>query len=133
MILDKLKLIDASSLELKFWMADKPQGEGSVDVTFGQLNFEAGGLLLSDDGKSAIVVFAEPKVVGKDRSTGENAFSLSIKLKMIYSYPSSETIDEQVIRDGSWYFSSFARTYFKLFAEPVLRQAGINGVSLPLN
>jgi len=52
---------------------------------------------------------------------------------MVYTYPSSEVVDEKFIRDNSWYFSSFLRTYFKFFAENILKQAGINGITLPFN
>lgn len=133
MILDKLNLIEVSNLETHFWMIDKPQGEGSVDVKFGQLSFEAGATLSSEIGKSAIIVSTEPKIVGVEKSDRKEAFSLSIKMKMIFSYPSEEDVNENTIKDYGWYFSSFARTHFRIFAEQILQQAGINGVSLPLN
>ncbi|KMK17759.1 hypothetical protein ABW09_11980 [Pluralibacter gergoviae] len=133
MVLDKLKLIEASTLETNFRMTDKPQGEGSLEVTFGKLNFESGGNISGEEGRSAIVISAEPKVVGVDKFDGKEAFSLRIKIKMIYSYPSEEKVDEATIRECSWYFSSFTKTYFKIFADQIFQQAGITGIALPLN
>lgn len=118
---------------LEFKLTPAPQGKGTVRIEYGKLNFEVGGTLTSDSTKSVIAVHGMPQIRGfKDGSTDEE-FSLKIQLKMVYIYPAVEVLDENVLKENSWYFASFLKTYFKFYADGVINQSIINDIKLPFN
>ncbi|EKK3978376.1 hypothetical protein AUN02_21875 [Cronobacter sakazakii] len=132
-MLNDFNLLEVTTLETSFKQKGHSRGQGNVDFIFGSLNIEAGAELATDSSKSVLIVLAEPQAVGFREENNEEEFSLSMKMKMVYTYPSSFTVDEKFITESSWFFSSFLRTYFKFYAEEILRQAGIDGIKLPLN
>ncbi|WP_447875848.1 hypothetical protein [Serratia fonticola] len=132
MLLSEFKLIEVINLETEFRQGDRPKGQGKVDFAFGSMEIEAGKVLSSDGEKSVITVIAEPKATGyRDGDTEE--FMLRIKMRMAYACPSSYTLDAKFLKDSSWFFSGFLKAYFKMYADEILKQSGINGVKLPLN
>lgn len=133
MLLSELSLIEVTTLRTDFRQTDAHEGSGEVNFLFGSLNFEVGAKLIADETKSIIIIQANPKATALREDKVTEEFSLDIAMRMVYTYPSSEVVDEKFIRDNSWYFSSFLRTYFKFFAENILKQAGINGITLPFN
>lgn len=133
MLLSEFKLIETTNLETEFKQSGSPKGQGSVDFVFGSLNLEAGKVLSSDETKSVVIVLAEPKAIGYRDDGVTEEFSLRMKMRMTYTYPSSYTLDAKFLEGNSWFFSSFLKTYFKFYAEEILKQSGIDGIKLPLN
>lgn len=132
MLLSELQLIEASVTNSAISRLGDSYG-GEVTFEYGDLNFEAGGTLLSNPNLSVIIVHASPFAdrYGPDKST--KVFSLKIDMKMVYTYPKDKTVDETFLIENTWYFSSFMKTYFKFFADTLLAQAGVSGISLPMN
>lgn len=133
MLLNELTLIEALNFETHFTQNGMQTGQGSFEIDYGSLNVEAGGNLLNDTSKSVLVVYAEPKALGKRENQENVEFTLSIKLRLIFSYPSSYEIDEKFVHENSWFFSSQMKIFFKQYAESILRQSGIDGIKLPFN
>lgn len=133
MLLSELSLIEVTNLRTEFRQTDAHEGSGEVNFLFGSLTFEVGAKLIADESKSVIIIQANPKAIALRDDKVTEEFSLDIAMRMVYTYPSSEVVDENFIKDNSWYFSSFLRTYFKVFADNILKQAGINGIALPFN
>ena len=133
MLLNELSLVEVTNLETHFIQSGLQQGQGTVDFDFGSLGIEAGAKLLDDPTKSILVVMAEPKAIGKKEGQTEAEFTLSIKIRLVFTYPSSYEMKESFVSTNSWYLSSQVRTYFVQYAEAILRQAGIDGIKIPLN
>lgn len=132
MLLSKLQLIEASVINSSIMRIGDSYG-GDVTFEYGNLNFEAGGHLLSNPELSVIVVNASPYGYSYDSESSAKVFSLKMDIKMVYTYPKDEKIDADFLIDNTWYFSSFMKTYFKFFADTLLVQSGIKGISLPMN
>lgn len=133
MFLNDLTLIEARTVRTNFIQNQEVKGSGQVTISYGSLNFEAGGVLTDDASRSVIAVMATPSVSGQSDHLIGDAFVLQMDLKMVYTYPSTETVTEDFLAENTWYFVSYLKTYFKMYAEQVLSQTGINGVTLPLN
>jgi len=133
MLLNELTLIEAANIETHFNQNGLQAGQGSFEIDYGSLSIEAGGSLIADTSKSVLVVHAEPKAFGKRENHESVEFSLSIKMRLIFAYPASYEIDENFLKENSWFFSSQMKIFFKQYAESILRQSGLAGIKLPMN
>lgn len=133
MQLKDLKLIQVSSTKLEFEQNSHIPGKGKTKIEYGKLNFEAGGTLTQDESKLTVIVQASPQIIGLREGSEVPEFTLKMSMRMIYIYPNENVIDEKFLADNAWYFSSFLRAYFKMYAEQVLSQSPISGIKLPLN
>ncbi|HDK6402123.1 TPA: hypothetical protein M4198_002788 [Klebsiella variicola] len=133
MQLKDLKLIEVSSTKVEFEQKSHIPGKGKTKIEYGQLNFEAGGTLTQNESKSTVTILASPQITGVREGSEVPEFTLKISMRMIYIYSKENVIDEKFLAENAWYFSSFLRTYFKMYAEQVFSQSSISGIKLPLN
>ncbi|MDQ2324570.1 hypothetical protein RBI98_07170 [Citrobacter koseri] len=133
MQLKDIKLIEVSTKSTIFEQNSFTSGKGKIKVEYGELNFEVGGVLVQDEKKSTVIVTATPQILGSREGSENLEFSLKISMRMIYIYSRENVMDEKFLADNAWYFSSFLRTYFKIYAEQIFNQSSISGIKLPLN
>lgn len=132
MQLSELRLIESVLLSADFKQAQFFHGSVEVRFTFGQITFNTEETLSSAEPISTIVIVATPKATASSEG-GIEEFSLNMSIRMVYAYPSTETVSEEFLQENSWYFASFLRTFFKFYADEILQRAGIEGIRFPLN
>lgn len=134
MLLHDLKLIESSIVNIDFQQNVKASGQGTIKVEYGTVDFEAGGNLNGNPETTVMVLKATPCIRGfrKDveQVQGTEDFILKIEMRMIYSIDRKEKITEAFIQKNTWYFSSFLRTYFKQYADDILKHTTLNGIKL---
>lgn len=133
MLLKDIKLLEVTSLNVAFSHNATESGQGRVRTEYGDIEFEAGGTLTEDPSQSVIIVKATPSVTGFREGVEGYDFSLKISLRMIYSYPTEKKLTQEFLIDSSWYFTSLLKTYFKFYADDILRKTTIEGIKLDLN
>ncbi|ECC3463690.1 hypothetical protein AA471_13550 [Salmonella enterica subsp. enterica] len=132
MQLSELRLIESVLLSADFKQAQFFHGSVEVRFTYGQITFNTEETLSSDEPISTIIIVATPKATASSEG-GIEEFSLNMSIRMVYAYPSTETVSEEFLQENSWYFASFLRTFFKFYADEILQRAGIEGIRFPLN
>jgi len=133
MSLAEIKLIEVVTTNVDFTHKMHSQGVGEMSVEYGDLEFQAGVSLKNNMNTHAIIVNAAPQVTGYKEGVKEFDFLLKINMRMVYTYPESITVDEQFLRENTWYFSSVLRTYFKFHADDILNKTAISSLKLALN
>ncbi|ENQ3930692.1 hypothetical protein ACEF99_002536 [Salmonella enterica subsp. enterica serovar Newport] len=132
MQLSELRLIESVLLSADFKQAQFFHGSVEMKFTFGQITFNTEETPSSDGSVSTIIIVATPKATANSEG-GIEEFSLNMSIRMVYAYPSTETVSEEFLQENSWYFASFLRTFFKFYADEILQRAGIEGIRFPLN
>lgn len=132
MQLSELTLIESVLLNADFKQAQSFQGAVEMKLTFGQITFNVKEAQSSDGSIPTIIIRATPKATAS-RGGGIEEFSLNMSIRMVYTYPPTETVSKEFLHENSWYFASYLRTFFKFYADEILQRAGIEGIRLPLN
>ncbi|EEO7838286.1 hypothetical protein G6C41_005182 [Salmonella enterica] len=132
MQLSELRLIESVLLSADFKQAQFFHGSVEMKFTFGQITFNTEETPSSDGPVSTLIIVATPKATASSEG-GIEEFSLNMSIRMVYAYPSTETVSEEFLQENSWYFASFLRTFFKFYADEILQRAGIEGIRFPLN
>ncbi|MES4612991.1 hypothetical protein V2154_10445 [Ewingella sp. CoE-038-23] len=133
MLLADIKLIEVNTLDVIFKHAITEPGQGKIRVEYGEIEFEAGGILTVDASSATIRIKAAPAVYGFRDGQENDDFSLKIGISMLYVYPSNQSLDETYLQENHWYFASMLKTYFKFYAEDIFNKSSIDGVKLPYN
>ncbi|EPH1426115.1 TPA: hypothetical protein QIC20_001064 [Klebsiella aerogenes] len=137
MLLQNLKLIESSAVSISFQQNVTSSGNGTVKVEYGTVDFEAGGHLTDSPETTVIALRATPCIRGfrKDieHTEGQEDFILKIEMRMLYAFDSKLKLSESFIQDNKWYFASFIRTYFKQYAEDILKNTTLHGIKLQAN
>ena len=133
MLLADIKLIEVNTRSVSFDHIVTDPGEGQIRVEYGEIEFEAGGVLVGNESNSTIRIKASPSIYGFREGKVGGDFVLKIVMNMLYVYPSNQNLDEDYLRDNHWYFASMLKTHFKFYAEDILSKSSINGVQLPFN
>lgn len=130
MLLDDLKLIEACATGISFEHHVMRPGEGKIKVEYGEIEFEGGGALVEDPTKSTIHVKASPTITGyRDDAEGAD-FILKISMRLLFVFPKNLELTEEFLKDSSWYFGSFLKTYFKFYADDILSKTTLKGIQL---
>lgn len=137
MLLQDLKLIESSAVNIIFKQNVTDSGQGSVKVEYGTVDFEAGGHLTDNPESTVIALRATPCIRGfrKDieHSEGQEDFILKIEIRMLFAFDSKIKLSDTFIQENSWYFSSFLRAFFKQCAEDILKHTTLHGIKLQAN
>ncbi|WP_205955185.1 hypothetical protein [Pantoea stewartii] len=133
MLLADLKLIEVCALEISFQHHIAMPGQGKIKVEYGAVEFEVGSTLVDAPENSTIIIKATPCIKGFRDDMDKEDFNLTIKIRMVYSYPNSAKIDENFLKENNWYFGSYLKTYFKFYADETLSKTTINGIKLDYN
>lgn len=133
MLLTDIELIEASSTDISFTHRVVAPGQGKIKVEYGELEIEVGGIPGNYPHHATIVVRATPVITGFRDEVEDYDFQLKISMRMVYLYPKENDVSESFVVQNTWYFSSFIKTYFKIYAEGVLDKTSIRDIKLPFN
>lgn len=130
MLPNDINMVESAILNVEFNQTMLTPGEGTIKVVYGALDFEVGG---GDPSMSSIKVSASPIAQGFRKGSEKPDFSLKIDIRMIFSYPKSENLNEDFLKEYTWYFSSLMRVYFKFYAEDILKNTTLDGIKFACN
>ncbi|WP_312384947.1 MULTISPECIES: hypothetical protein [Atlantibacter] len=133
MVLDDFKLIEVSATGISFEHLQMESGQGTIEIDYGEIEFEAGGVLVGNESQSTVQVKAAPSISGRRLGVNDNDFILKINMRMLFVCPRTEELNEDFLQSSSWYFGSMLRTHFKFYADEILNKTTIKGVQLPYN
>jgi hypothetical protein len=133
MVLDDFKLIDVSATGISFEHHLMEPGQGTIEIDYGEIEFEAGGVLVGDESKSTVHVKAAPSITGHREGVKGNDFLLKINMRMLFVCPRTDELTEDFLQTSSWYFGSMLRTHFKFYADDILSKTTIKGIQLAYN
>ncbi|EJG2186764.1 hypothetical protein BWD41_05360 [Citrobacter braakii] len=134
MLPSDITMVESAILNVEFNQTMLTPGEGTIKVTYGALDFEVGGGVLTENpSMQSIKVSASPIAQGFRKDVEKPDFSLKIDIRMIFSYPKDEIVDEDFLKDHTWYFSSLMRVYFKFYAEDILKNTTLDGIKFACN
>ncbi|EMQ0190757.1 hypothetical protein L9F34_003551 [Klebsiella aerogenes] len=137
MDLQELRLIEASAINITFKQNSLVKGKGSIKVDYGTVEFEAGGHLVDKPEAGVLAMRASPCIRGfqgdQEHIDGKEEFFLQIEIRLVFVFDSKSEMSQDFILENSWYFSSFIRTFFKNFADDILKNTTLNGIKLQLN
>lgn len=133
MVLDDFKLIEVSATGISFEHRLMEPGQGTIEIDYGEIEFEAGGVLVGDDSQSTVHVKAAPSITGHREGVAGNDFLLKINMRMLFVCPRTDELNEEFLQDSSWYFGSMLRTHFKFYADDILSKTTIKGIQLAYN
>lgn len=106
MVLDDFKLIEVSATGISFEHLQMESGQGTIEIDYGEIEFEAGGVLVGNESQSTVQVKAAPSISGRRLGVNDNDFILKINMRMLFVCPRTEELNEDFLQSSSWYFGS---------------------------
>ena len=133
MQLDDFKLLEVCTTHISFVHRDTQPGQGKIVVDYGEINFEAGALLVGDEDQATVRVEASPKITGYRDGSSDHDFQLKITMRLLFVYPKSKNLTQAYLQDNNWYFGSLIRTHFKFYADDILSKTTLKNIQLAYN